>query len=129
MRRLLLILLLLALPLAAQAGPWSKTVLLVAATDNVNTQSFSCTTPGVVSVLVPTITSATITLAVSEEGSTWLNYNYQAGAAAAPALWQIAAGTANAVYELPPAACAFPFLRFTFGAAQSNKTLKVYGRE
>lgn len=117
----------------AQAEPpWTATVLITGGvvSDNTNSAAFSCPQGKTsFSVHVPTLTSATVTLAVSHDNTNYYNFYYQAGAAAAPALWQVASGTHNLIYEFPAAACAWPYVRFTAGAAQTaDRTFRLYGR-
>lgn len=133
MKRFLLVLALVCLA-ASSAFAWpsvTKNAVCTFATDNTHTAAVTIDRGlKTLSVWVPTIESSTISVQVSNDGTTFYTYSYNAGAAAAPAVWTVGAATGTAAYELPRGVANFKYLRFLFGTGQTaNRTLVVVGQE
>jgi hypothetical protein len=129
MKKLLLALALVVLTCtSALAWPtWTGTASIVVATDNNTSTAVSpprdCKSN--FAVTYSGITSATVAVHVSNDGTTFAAYSYAAGAAAAPAAYLIGAGTGGA-YEIPAGVSAFKYFRFETGAEQAaNETFTV----
>jgi hypothetical protein len=126
MKKLTLLLALLCLCLAGPALAWptwtgTATITPAAGADNVTSTAVSlprdCKSN--VGVLYSGITSATVAVHVSNDGTNFSAYSYAAGAAAAPAAYLIGAATGGA-FEIPSGATAFKYFRFVTGAQQSG---------
>jgi hypothetical protein len=130
MKKLILILALLGLVCASPvfAWPtWTGTATITQATDNNTSSAVSvprdCKSN--LGVYFSGITSATVAVHVSNDGTNYAAWYYAAGAAAAPAAYLIGA-TTGAAFEIPSGVTAFKYFRFETGAEQAaNETFTV----
>jgi phosphoserine aminotransferase len=133
-KRFILILAILGLlvPGISYAWPtWTGTSVFVVATDN-NTSTGVSIPRGIkrVGVIVPTITTGTLALHVSNDGVTYYAYQYITGASTPPVAFVTTSGTHNIAMDLPSGVTAFKYLRFEASAQQTaNVTITVFGQE
>lgn len=105
---------------------WTGSATVTVATDNNTSSAISpprdCKISA--SVVIPTVTSGTVAVHVSTDGTTYYAYYYLAGAAAAPAAFATSSGTHNYATNLPSGVLDYKYLRFETSAEQeADRTL------
>lgn len=134
MKKLLLVLAILGIlvPGVSYAWPtWTGTATFVVATDN-NTSTAVSIPRGIkrVGVIVPTITTGTLAVHVSQDGVTYYAYQYLTGASTPPVAFVTTSGTHSIAMDLPSGISVYKYLRFEASAQQTaNVTITVLGQE
>lgn len=108
---------------------WTGTATITVASDN-NTSSAISIPRGCnnnIAVTIPTITTGTVAVHVSNDGTTYKAFYFNAGAGAAPVAFATGSGTHDYATEIPRGVTAYKYLRFETSAEQAaNRTFTLY---